>query len=114
MADLGDFGGLQYAGNGGIVSVLAIGVWFYAISLAFPYGMLTLKRPGVDFSVNVACFVTFLAAGVWLIHTYGVFGAACSFLLVETVALTLRIVGFRRVIATAALDVVPVSTGVSA
>ena len=107
--------GAKYAGNGGIVSALAIGVWFYAISLAFPYGMLTLKRPGVDFSINVACFASFLAAGIWLIHAYGVFGAACSFLLVETVALTLRIFAFRRVVATAAShDVTPLGTGVSA
>ena len=107
--------GAKYAGNGSIVSILAIGVWFYAISLAFPYGMLTLKRPEVDFSINVACFVTFLAAGIWLIHAHGVFGAACSFLLVEFVALTLRILAFRRVAATASHhELTSVSTGASA
>jgi O-antigen/teichoic acid export membrane protein len=90
--------GAKYAGNGNIVSILAVGVWFYAISLAFPYGMLTLKRPAVDFAVNVACFISFLAAGIWLIHAHGVVGAACSFLIVETVALTLRITGFKRVV----------------
>ncbi len=93
--------GAKYAGNGGIVSALALGVWFFAISLAFPYGMLTLKRPAVDFSINVACFASFLAAGLWLIRTHGVFGAACSFLLVETVALVLRVLAFRRVVASA-------------
>ena len=107
--------GAKYAGNGGIVSALAIGVWFYAISLAFPYGMLTLKRPAVDFAINVACFLSFLAVGIWLIHAYGVFGAACSFLVVETVALALRIFAFRRVVATAARhEVTPLGTGVSA
>jgi O-antigen/teichoic acid export membrane protein len=94
--------GAKYAGNGFIVSALAVGVWFFAIGLAFPYGMLSLKRPGVDFAINVACFASFLAVGIWLIHAHGVYGAACSFLFVESVALALRILAFRRVIATAA------------
>jgi O-antigen/teichoic acid export membrane protein len=104
--------GAKYANNGAIVSVLSVGVWFYAISLAFPYGMLTLKRPAVDFAINVACFASFLAVGIWLIRAHGVLGAACSFLVVESVALALRIAGFRRVIATAKhQDMMPANAG---
>ena len=90
--------GAKYGGNGAIVSALAVGVWFYAIGLSFPYGLLTLKRPAVDFLINVACFASFLAVGIWLIRAHGVWGAAMSFLLVESVALILRIVAFRRVV----------------
>jgi O-antigen/teichoic acid export membrane protein len=89
--------GSKFGGAGTIVDLLAVGLWFYAIGLSFPYGMLALKRAGIDFAINVACITSFLAIGIWLIRWYGVVGAACSFLMVQTVALVLRIVGFQRV-----------------
>jgi O-antigen/teichoic acid export membrane protein len=93
--------GSKFSGTGPIVGLLAVGLWFYAISLSFPYGMLTLKRAGMDFAINVACIASFLGFGVWLVWRQGVFGAACSFLVVQTVALVLRIVGFRRALSDA-------------
>ena len=62
--------------------------------------MLTLKRPEVDFAVNVACLAEFSGAvgAGWLVRS-GVawYGAAGSFLLVQAVAL---VAGgwFRRVV----------------
>jgi O-antigen/teichoic acid export membrane protein len=90
--------GPRFAGAGPIVDLLALGVCFYAVGLAFPYGLLTLKRANVDFSINIVCVVCFLALGIWLIRAEGVFGAACSFLMVQTVALILRVVAFRSVV----------------
>lgn len=90
--------GSKFGGAGVIVSLLALGLWFYAISLSFPYGMLALKRAGVDFAINVACISSFLAVGIWLVQRHGVFGAACSFLMVQTVALALRVFGFKKVV----------------
>ena len=89
--------GKQYAGNGLIVTVLAIGLWCYAVSLAFPYGLLGLKRPGVDFSLNVLCIVAYLLIGLPLLLRFGVLGAAGSFLLVQVVALVGRVVSFQAV-----------------
>ena len=90
--------GARFAGTGPIVDLLAIGMWFYAISLSFPYGMLTLNRANIDFVINVACFVSFIVFGVILIRTYGVLGAAGSFLMVQSVALILRVVAFRSIL----------------
>jgi O-antigen/teichoic acid export membrane protein len=93
--------GSKFSGTAPIVGFLAIGLWFYAISLPFPYGMLTLKRAGIDFAINVACITSFLGFGVWMVWRQGVFGAACSFLMVQTVALVLRIIGFQRAVSEA-------------
>jgi O-antigen/teichoic acid export membrane protein len=93
--------GSKFSGTAPIVCLLALGLWFYAISLPFPYGMLTLKRAGLDFAINVACVTSFLGFGVWLVWRQGVFGAACSFLMVQTVALVLRIIGFQRAVSDA-------------
>ena len=101
--------GAKFGGTGFMVSLLAIGLWFYAISLSFPYGMLALNRPGIDFGVNVACLVSFLGGGFWLVRQYGAFGAACSFLLVQTVALSLRILGFRKLVSAASRKFVTVA-----
>jgi O-antigen/teichoic acid export membrane protein len=90
--------GPKFGGAGPIVDLLAVGLWFYAISLSFPYGMLALKRANVDFAINVACIVSFLAFGIFLIRRYGVAGAACSFLMVQTVALIFRVALFRRIV----------------
>ncbi len=91
--------GPKFSGFGTIVDLLAVGLWFYAISLSFPYGMLALKRANIDFSINVACICSFLAFGIPLIRKEGVFGAACSFLMVQSVALLLRVIAFRRIVA---------------
>jgi len=94
--------GARFGGSGPIVDLLAIGLWFYAIGLSFPYGMLALKRANVDFAINVACIASFLAFGIILIRMRGVLGAACSFLMVQTVALVLRLIAFRWVVDRAA------------
>jgi O-antigen/teichoic acid export membrane protein len=90
--------GPKFGGAGLIVDLLALGLWFYAISLSFPYGMLALKRANVDFAINVACVSSFFVCGILLIRTQGVFGAACSFLIVQTVALVLRVALFLRIV----------------
>ncbi len=91
------YGG-KFGGAGGVVAVLAGGLWLYALSLTFPYGMLALKRPGVDFAVNVGCLGSFLFVGVWMVRGMGVMGAAWSFALVQAVALGMRVVLFQRVV----------------
>lgn len=93
--------GAKFGGTGPIIDLLSLGAWFAAISLIFPYGMLTLKRAEVDFAVNLACIATFLGAGIWLIRAHGVLGAACSYLMVQTVALILRVLAFRGVVQSA-------------
>jgi len=93
--------GPKFSGAGPIVTLLSLGVWFYAIGLSFPYGMLTLKRAEVDFAINLACIASFLAVGIWLVCLDGVLGAAYSFLLVQTVALILRVAAFRAVVQSA-------------
>jgi len=95
--------GAAYAGAGAFVSVLTIGFWLYAIGLAFPYGMLALKRPRLDFSIKVICFLVFLGGGVWLVRTYGALGAASSFLMVQAVALVSRVAGFRTALRASAM-----------
>jgi O-antigen/teichoic acid export membrane protein len=93
--------GAKFVGAGPIIDLLSLGAWFAAISLIFPYGMLALKRAEVDFAINLACIASFLAVGIWLIRVHGVLGAACSYLMVQTVALILRVVAFRCVVKSA-------------
>lgn len=90
--------GARYGGTSVLVSLLSLGFWFYAIGLAFPYGILALQRPRLDFAINVICFVVFIGVGLWLVRTYGVFGAVCSFLMVQAVAVVARVIGFQSVL----------------
>jgi O-antigen/teichoic acid export membrane protein len=90
--------GSKYSGAGSVVDLLAFGICFYAIGLAFPYGMLSLRRPEVDFAINLACIGSFLAFGTWLVRAHGVIGAAISFAMVQTLALVLRVAVFRSLI----------------
>lgn len=94
--------GAKYDGAGPVVDMLAIGLWLYAIGLSFPYGMLALKRAGVDFAINVACIASFFTCGIWLIRVHGVRGAACSYLMVQAVALVLRLFSFRHIVSVGA------------
>jgi O-antigen/teichoic acid export membrane protein len=98
--------GAKFDNTGPIVDLLALGVWFYAVSLSFPYGMLTLKHANVDFGINVACIASYLAVGIWLVRVHGVLGAAYSFLMVQAIALILRVVAFRRVVSLARKKVI--------
>jgi O-antigen/teichoic acid export membrane protein len=87
--------GSQYADAGPIVRLLAVAFPLNIASLALAAGMLVLRRPEFDFSVNALCLCAFCSAGVFSIGRHGAAGAAMSLIVVYSVALLAR-AGFFR------------------
>ena len=87
--------GVNYAGNGIPVGLLSISAFVLACGFAFPYGLLALGRPRLDFAGNAAAFVVLLVSGLWLVANYGVVGAALGVLTANVAAVLFKASGYR-------------------
>jgi len=72
--------GSKYAGNGAVVSVLALGNMSAAITMPATHGLLVIDRPKADFKVNLIFLGITLTLGLWLVQSYGVLGVAFGLL----------------------------------
>jgi len=82
--------GPRYAGNGAIISVLALNLLALALAFSFSRALFALERADVDFGVNFAALFVLLTVGVWLVRAYGPLGAAVGLLIANVVASTVR------------------------
>lgn len=88
--------GPSYAGNGAVISVLALNLLALALAFSFSRALFALERAGVDFAVNFAALFVLLTVGVGLVWAYGPVGAALGLLTANVVASTVRGVVFFR------------------
>jgi O-antigen/teichoic acid export membrane protein len=88
--------GNSYAGNDMPIRMLAGSILFWAIGFSVEHGLQALERPDLNLMVNSLAFGFTLTAGVFLVRSYGVLGAACSLVLLSGFAATLRHVAFNR------------------
>ena len=78
--------GAKYAGNGSVVSVLAVDVLVSAAGFTFSRSLFAMGRARVEFMANLAALFVLLAAGIWLVKAWGPLGAACGILIADIAA----------------------------
>ena len=86
--------GPKFAGNGVIVSVLALNMLALAISFSFSRALFAIERADVDFAMNFVALLVLLTAGIWLVRAHGPLGAALGLLTANVVASSVRGVVF--------------------
>lgn len=84
--------GAKYAGNGVVVSVLAVNGLVSAAAFTYSRALFALGRVGVDFMVNCVALFSLLTLGLWLVRTWGPLGAAYSLLIANIAATVPRAV----------------------
>jgi O-antigen/teichoic acid export membrane protein len=72
--------GDKYAGNGLVVSVLAITFLFLNVAFSFSRALLSMECAHMDFAVNLVALFVLLTLGLWLVKSFGPLGVACSIL----------------------------------
>jgi O-antigen/teichoic acid export membrane protein len=94
------FYGAPLPGQVQVVSILAISMLMYGLSMTAENGLIALNRPRVVFWGNVAGLVITITAGVTLIALNGIVGAALAALAGTTAATAVKVVwiaaAFRR------------------
>ena len=92
------FYGDKYAGNGLVVSVLALNLFVTAVSFSFSRALFAIERADIDFVVNFVAMFILLTLGLWLIKAFGPLGVACGLLVGNTIATALRYLLFSRLV----------------
>jgi O-antigen/teichoic acid export membrane protein len=88
--------GHRYAGNGLVVTILAFNLAISAVAFSFSRALYTVERPDVEFVVNLVGLFMMLTAGLWLVRSFGILGAALGLLVTNTTASGLRVGAFLR------------------
>jgi O-antigen/teichoic acid export membrane protein len=78
--------GSKYAGNGMVVSVLAVNVLVSAAAFAYPRALFALGRADVEFMINSGALFVLLTLGIWLTRAWGPLGAAYGLLIANVAA----------------------------
>lgn len=92
--------GDKYAGNGLVVSVLALNLLISTVSFSFSRALFAMERADVDFAVGFVALFVLLTLGLWLVKAFGPFGAACGLLAGNTAASAVRYLLFSRLVTT--------------
>ncbi len=100
------YGG-KYAGNGPIVSLLALDFFFSALAFPLSRALFTVGRADVDFKINIVMVLCLLAFGIWLVRSFGPAGAAASLVVTDVLCFSIRYAAFRRLSREAADAPVP-------
>jgi len=82
--------GRQYAGNGLVVTVLALNLIVNATAFAFSRALFAIERADLDFLLNFAALFMMVALGFWLVRAYGPVGAAFGLLSANFVTSAVR------------------------
>ena len=72
--------GRQYAGNGLVVTIMALNILVTAAAFPFSRALFAIERADVDFLVNLAALVIVVTLGLWLVRALGSLGAALGLL----------------------------------
>jgi O-antigen/teichoic acid export membrane protein len=88
--------GHRYAGNGLVVSILALNVLVIAVGFSFSRALFAIERADLDFWLNVAAVLIMSTIGLWLVRTYGPLGAAFGLLTANFVTSAVRAGTFLR------------------
>ena len=92
------FYGDKYAGNGLVVSILALNLLVSAMAFSFSRTLFAIERADVDFYVNFMALFVLLVLGLWLVKAFGPLGVACGLLTGNTAATAVRYILFSRLV----------------
>ena len=88
--------GAKYAGYGAVVAGLAMNTLAATLSFPFSRVLFAVGRADVDFAATVVSLAVLLTAGMWLVRTHDVTGAALGLLLGNVAGLLVRYIAFLR------------------
>jgi O-antigen/teichoic acid export membrane protein len=72
--------GRQYAGNGLVIAILALGILVSVPSFPFSRALYAAERADLDFQVSFAALLVMVTIGFWLVRAYGPLGGAFGLL----------------------------------
>jgi O-antigen/teichoic acid export membrane protein len=84
--------GAKYAGNGMVVSVLAVSLVVSVVPFTCSRALFAMGRADLDFKVSFVALFLLLTLGLWLVRAWGPVGAAYGLLIANIVASALKIV----------------------
>lgn len=70
--------GDKYAGSGAVVLLLIANSFFTAVGLPYSRGLFAIERADLDVVSNLVALAVTVSAGIWLVRSFGVIGAALS------------------------------------
>ena len=79
--------GPKYAGNGMLISILAVNILVYALSMGMQFGLWALGRADLNLRINLCRLGVTFTLGLWLVKVYGTLGVAWGLLLGSLVAI---------------------------
>jgi O-antigen/teichoic acid export membrane protein len=88
--------GAKYSGFGVIVSILALSTFAWVLAAAAAYGIWAMKRPEVNFIINLVSFIFTVTFGLWFVKKYGPLGAAYGLFIVNLLSSIIRYIFFKR------------------
>jgi len=88
--------GSKYAGNGFIVSILAVNFLVSAPAFPLSCGLFTIGRADLDFKINLIMLLCIISFGVLLVRYYGAIGAATSLLISNVICFVMKYISVRR------------------
>ena len=92
--------GDKYAGSGAVVLLLIANSFFVAVGLPYSRGLFALERADLDVLANVVALAVTVSAGIWLVSSFGVTGAALGLAVGGLAACVVRVLLFTRFVRT--------------
>ena len=90
--------GDKYAGNGLVVSALAINLVVTSVAFSVSRALFAMERADLDFAVSFVALAVLLTGGLWLVKSLGPLGAAFALLAGNTASSAVRYLVFARTI----------------
>ena len=90
------FYGEKYGGSAIIVRILALNLFFVALSMPVNSSLSAMERPDIKFKTDVAILPITLTIGLWLSKSYGTIGVALGLLLGNSIACSFRCIAYRK------------------
>jgi O-antigen/teichoic acid export membrane protein len=88
--------GRPYAGNGLVVTVLAVGQLVWALTVPSNFGLNAVERPDVSFKSLLLSLAVMLSLGLWAVYAWGPIGVAIGLLAGNLAALVYTRVAYAR------------------
>ena len=79
--------GYKYAGNGLVVSVLALSLVISVPRFTCSRALFAMGRADLDFKASFVALLVLVTLGIWLVRTWGLVGAACGLLITNILVL---------------------------
>ena len=92
--------GDKYAGSGAVVLLLIANSFFVDVGLPYSRGLFALERADLDVLANVIALAVTVSAGIWLVSSFGVTGAALGLAVGGLAACVVRVLLFTRFVRT--------------